>query len=82
MLRAGELVCPRQEQTNWLFSTQWSALKTHIQVTSYRLNWLYFLAWEYNICICMCMDAATINEKLGHIFQKDLGGINGRTYRE
>lgn len=24
------------------------------------------------------MYAATINEKLGHTFQKDLGGINGR----
>lgn len=28
------------------------------------------------------MYAATINGKLGHTFQKDLGGLNGRTYRE
>lgn len=33
MWRAGEIVFPREEHTNWLFNTNWSAPKTYIKVT-------------------------------------------------
>ena len=40
MLRAVEIVFPREEHIIWLFSTKWSALKIYIQVTLYRLSGL------------------------------------------
>jgi hypothetical protein len=39
--RAGETVFLKEEFTNWLFSTKWSALKSYIQVMLDRLNRLY-----------------------------------------
>lgn len=50
MLKAEETVYPREEHTTWLFNTKWSALKTHIQVTLYRLSRLY-VGIDINISI-------------------------------
>lgn len=36
-----ELVLPREEHTNWLFSDKQSAQKTYLQVTLYGINRLY-----------------------------------------
>lgn len=33
-----EVVLPREEHTNWFYSTKWTTLKTCLQVTLYRLN--------------------------------------------
>jgi len=44
-----ETVYLREEQTNWLSSMKWSALKTYIQVALYRLNSIY-------VYICISID--------------------------
>jgi hypothetical protein len=55
-LSEGEIVFPR-EDTNWLSNTKWSALRTYLKVTLYRLSMLYLgiyvhiCVYMYNICI-------------------------------
>lgn len=46
-LRMGERVFPREENTNWLFSSKWSTLKTNIRVVSCGLNRVYFRLCMY-----------------------------------
>lgn len=50
MFGAGEIILPMEEHTNQLFSTKWSALKTCVKMTLYRLKWLYL---GIGICVCM-----------------------------
>lgn len=59
MLRAGEIVFLRDEHPDWLSRTKSSVLKIYIQITLYRLPWLYLGISVYthlNICV-------KINEK-------------------
>lgn len=60
MLGAGEIISPRKEHTNWLFNPKWSALKTHIQLTLYRLNILFTIM---NVYTQTFMYTGNINEK-------------------
>ena len=63
--RNGKIVFPRENKTNWLSNTEWSSLKTYIQVTLYRLNRLYLILCKYmQICI-------ENNEKGDHEFERD-----------
>ena len=50
--RARKAVLTREDHTNWLSSTKWSALKIYIQVIVYGLNRFYLGAYIYaHICI-------------------------------
>lgn len=37
-LETGQEVFPKEEHTNWLLTGKWSVLKTHIQITLFRLQ--------------------------------------------
>ena len=51
--KGGETVFPREEHSNWLFSTEWSDLKAHIHniLSDYNLCNLEHMCTYTNICI-------------------------------
>ena len=90
MLRAGEIVFPRREHSNW--SSKWSDLKTCTQVTLYRLRGLLSIYFSITIYLINLLIYHThmymyihltyfisfkINEKVGHTFEKDQGVVCG-----
>lgn len=62
MLRVGKFVLPREELKNWLFDSEWPALKTHIQVTLYKLS-LLFIFRNVHVYPYTRMHVTVINEK-------------------
>jgi hypothetical protein len=47
--RNGKIVFPRENKTNWLSNTEWSSLKTYMQVI-YRLTRLYLCIRNISVC--------------------------------
>lgn len=70
----GEVVFPREEHANWLFSDKQSAMKTCIEVTLYRLNRLYL---EISMYVCTHTLKQLMDQR-GHGFEGEQGGVYGR----
>lgn len=66
MLRAREVVLPREKHTDWLSSARWSALNTYVQATLYRLN-------RFDVGIYVCantyMNVIIFSEERSHEFE-------------
>ena len=76
-LRRGEIAFAKKEHTNWLSNTEWSALKTNLGVTLYRLNSYTEKKYLYTH-ICECNN----NQERGHEFEREQRTVYDMTRRE
>lgn len=84
MLRIGGTVFLKEGHINWLSNNKFSALKTYIQVTMFRLSRLHLGTHTHkcsciyiyiHIYVCIYMHVITINEKRDNEYERRRRGI-------